>query len=491
MLKIDTNALKILLIASTLLFQSCSKKENKYVSTRRTPTDNALALNSLQGRADIALNDSIKVKRAKEDYDAYQNYQSVDAPVSLKDLKKVKRRPVLNIKELNDIMDDSSKNNHRKKTQHSHVSHEESATKPCTEAHCDLKKVIKYNKQQANKNTPTSKNIDPDSKKNKTKVVTEAVSAIPVVIADPSIENNVPQNTKAKKDDSAKVLKQKLSNTYKDKKATDFTKSRLEENTSTAPVATTIIPVLVNEPVVTLPKPTNKLTSATPDAAIPTSVAKPVAAAAVTYSKANAAVMPEIAPVAKPTIVTPEATPLAPAKPIAAVNTNSKASAVVMPEIVPVTKPIAAPPALDKPIAPANTNSKASAVVMPEIAPIAKPIAAPPALDNTNSNASAVVMPEITVPVVKPLAETIKAKAAAIPVSPALATPAAKTIASPASVPTPSSSTEANSAGSPIATAKLSETPSKNKLGTLNTILIKCYFDIKNKIHSLFIGSEE
>ena len=42
MLKIDTNALKILLIASTLLFQSCSKKENKYVSTRRTPTDNAV-----------------------------------------------------------------------------------------------------------------------------------------------------------------------------------------------------------------------------------------------------------------------------------------------------------------------------------------------------------------------------------------------------------------------------------------------------------------
>ena len=171
--------IKILLIISVAFSQGCSDKKanNKYITSRRAPESNPMIDDSQQEKI-MAQKDQASVKRAKGEYDAYQDYQSNEAPVSLKDLKRIKRRPVLNIKELNAIMDSKSNGHHIKKSK-SHTSHNivDHSKKPCTEAHCDLKKVITYNKQQAKKVSTTAAVVPSSPSTVMPKVVVQASPA--------------------------------------------------------------------------------------------------------------------------------------------------------------------------------------------------------------------------------------------------------------------------------------------------------------------------
>ena len=161
--------IKIMLCIAMAFVQGCSDKKssnNKYIASRRAPESNPM-VDDVQKAKMMALKEKSSVKREKDEYDSYQDYQSNEAPVSLKDIKRIKRRPVLNIQELNELMDSKSKVGYRKKSKSRRNEEVNSSEKPCTEANCNLKKVITYNKQQAKKtNTtvpvvPAPKNVAP------------------------------------------------------------------------------------------------------------------------------------------------------------------------------------------------------------------------------------------------------------------------------------------------------------------------------------------
>ena len=175
---------KILILISLAFSQGCSDKKasNKYVTSRRAPELNPI-IDSSEAKKNRDLKAQASVRRAKDEYDTYQDYQSNEAPVSLKDIKRIKRRPVLNIKELNAIMDSKSQGYHAKKTK-SHTSKNtvEHSKKTCTEAHCDLKKVINYNKQQAKKTSAAVPTASEESVKYKSKTIVSAPSMPTVVM---------------------------------------------------------------------------------------------------------------------------------------------------------------------------------------------------------------------------------------------------------------------------------------------------------------------
>ncbi len=154
--KIDV-LIKLLFLTLLTVLSSCSRKE---APARRLPQGNA---NSLDYNFSDAQNDQ-KVKRVDEYYDAYQRYQSNEAPVSLQDLKKVRRRPVLNIQALNDIMDSSYSKTHQEKPhQRAEEEYLDDAQTPCTESDCDIEKTIKYNKRKAKKHKFKAKKQNHDS----------------------------------------------------------------------------------------------------------------------------------------------------------------------------------------------------------------------------------------------------------------------------------------------------------------------------------------
>lgn len=145
MYKTNNILLKIILIISIFFLQGCSSQNKEKTPSRRSPGGNPNAIQVINAKNNEALNESMSVKRSDNDYDIYQDYQSINAPISLNEMKRIKRRPKLNIKELNDLMDNKS-NNHKARQETPNKTIEEA---PCTEAHCDLQKVIKYNKQKA------------------------------------------------------------------------------------------------------------------------------------------------------------------------------------------------------------------------------------------------------------------------------------------------------------------------------------------------------
>ena len=148
--KIHINViLKILLFGLMLVTQSCSNSDlvidknlqqgTSENSNRRAPEDNIQRNQSVEVVKDTSL------KRADKNYDVYQNYQSNNPPVSLSDLKKLKRHPVLNARELN-----TRQHKHPKKKK---------AKAPHVDGNCNLQEVINYNKQQQKTEstaTPTS-----------------------------------------------------------------------------------------------------------------------------------------------------------------------------------------------------------------------------------------------------------------------------------------------------------------------------------------------
>ncbi len=167
---ITSNILKISIL---ILVFACAKE--KELPPRRNPSDNPNA-QSYDLAKKIQQEQLKKVKRQDNNFDTYQNYQSIDAPISLKEIKQNRRRPVLNVRELNSLMDRNFKSRPSKTTQEMDDSLSEKPT--CSDESCDLQKVIKYNKAIAKKQktsdkkdaktnvTPSNSNIESNNKAN-------------------------------------------------------------------------------------------------------------------------------------------------------------------------------------------------------------------------------------------------------------------------------------------------------------------------------------
>ena len=147
MYKVKANlVIKLAIIISALIFQGCSSsKDNSPI--KRAPTKNPNNISLAQSNQMSGAQDALSIKRADSNYDTYQNYQSINAPISLKEMKKLKRRPVLNIQELNNLMDNNANN---KPTENRHI---DNVKAPCIEENCNLQEIIKYNKAK-NSNKP-------------------------------------------------------------------------------------------------------------------------------------------------------------------------------------------------------------------------------------------------------------------------------------------------------------------------------------------------
>jgi hypothetical protein len=172
MYKVKANLIiKLAIIISALIFQGCSSsKDNSPI--KRAPTKNPNNLSLAQAKQMSAAQDALSVKRADSNYDTYQNYQSIDAPISLKEMKKLKRRPVLNIQELNNLMDNNANN----KPRENH--HLDNVKAPCIEENCNLQEIIKYNKAK-NSNKPTK--IEKPHNKIEAQPKLEPVLAAPII----------------------------------------------------------------------------------------------------------------------------------------------------------------------------------------------------------------------------------------------------------------------------------------------------------------------
>ena len=113
------------------------QKTNATVSRRypdgNKPTENNFSTSSEQNN----------LKKNANDYDAYQHYQSAKPP------KKAKRRPILNLKELNDLMD--------REATITITERKRSDNKPYIDEHSNIQEVIEYNKTQKNNKKPKKK----------------------------------------------------------------------------------------------------------------------------------------------------------------------------------------------------------------------------------------------------------------------------------------------------------------------------------------------
>ena len=183
MYKVKANLIiKLAIIISALIFQGCSSsKDNSPI--KRAPTKNPNNISLAQANQMSAAQDALSVKRADSNYDTYQNYQSIDAPISLKEMKKLKRRPVLNIQELNNLMD----NNVNNKPRENH--HIDNVKAPCIEENCNLQEIIKYNKAK-NSNKPVK--IEKPHNKIEAQPKLEPVLAAPIIQKPALPEVNVP-----------------------------------------------------------------------------------------------------------------------------------------------------------------------------------------------------------------------------------------------------------------------------------------------------------
>ncbi|MEK6733903.1 MAG: hypothetical protein AABY27_02215 [Pseudomonadota bacterium] len=177
---------KILIITFAFALQGCYSNDTSAV-TRRAPSQNPGEND--QNNTVSSNRFSTPPKKYNSDFDAYQEYESNDAPVRLSDLKQVRRRPVLNIQELNDIMDNQYAKKTRKDKKPQNI---EKVT--CEDENCDLKEVIKYNKAKTQKkvvkNAPKQK--DPAQKIAKTapKTVTPVEVAKETKIIQQKLEEN-------------------------------------------------------------------------------------------------------------------------------------------------------------------------------------------------------------------------------------------------------------------------------------------------------------
>lgn len=375
MYKTNNILLKIILIISIFSLQGCSSQNKEKTPSRRSPGGNPNAIQVMNAKNNEALNESMSVKRSDNNYDIYQDYQSINAPISLNEMKRIKRRPKLNIKELNDLMDNKS-NNHKARQETPNKTIEEA---PCTEAHCDLQKVIKYNKQKAKTKIIVNSN---SAKEIVTSSATKPVVAMPVQSAISSKPSELPK-----------------------------------------PVAMPVQPAVSSKPL-ELPKsivmPVQPVVSSKPSE-LPKPIAMPVQPA-VSSKPSELSPKPAIVPVSLPEI-----------KPVASLP---KIKAVAnQPEVVePVQQPIIGNTSSEmlakrkKVLSEAIKEDISEETLYPNLTPVDIP---------------KVVMPKLTPPVAAP-------------------------------------------APAPTAIARFTESKTDMDLSSLNEVLIRCYFTVKNNIKGLF-----
>lgn len=106
------------------------QKTNSTVS-RRYPDGNKPSENNYSTSSE-----QTNLKKNANDYDAYQHYQAAKPP------KKAKRRPILNLKELNDLMD--------REATITITERKKSDNKPYIDENSNIQEVIEYNKTQKN-----------------------------------------------------------------------------------------------------------------------------------------------------------------------------------------------------------------------------------------------------------------------------------------------------------------------------------------------------
>lgn len=151
----------LLYLAIASLF-ACSKKTE--TAPRRSPSSNPSSA-SVEKSVSEYQSKKNEVKKVNGDFDTYQNYESIDAPLTLKELKKNRRRPVLNVQELNSLMDKNFKNSSNIKNLNTSQTFEKAS---CTEEKCELKKVINYNKAIAKKSKIETPKVSKGSEVTKT-----------------------------------------------------------------------------------------------------------------------------------------------------------------------------------------------------------------------------------------------------------------------------------------------------------------------------------
>jgi hypothetical protein len=191
-------SLATLLFISALFLHGCKSDEgslapkaaNNDPLNRRVPSDNAKVAKSINMAMD---NVAKEIKKVDPDYDAYQSYESVDAPISLKEMKKIKRRPVLNVQELNNISVTAPKDVHKPVISNTNPKKAKFQKKPCTEAHCNLQEVIKYNKEQKLEKDNSAKQ---DSVPAVSEPAISAISDKPKESVPQAIPTNMPVNFK-------------------------------------------------------------------------------------------------------------------------------------------------------------------------------------------------------------------------------------------------------------------------------------------------------
>jgi hypothetical protein len=165
---------RLLILLALLSLQSCSKSDKDVVPlegdkraqyNRRIPKDN-ISMKQVNLEMDKIAKNS---KKYNQEYDAYQKYESTEAPISLKEMKKLKRKPILNPQEIDTISGSDHSQAHPQPSNNKVIQKKAKfSKKPCMEAHCNLPEAIKYNKQNKTQTNTVAKN-DNSNKTNTTK----------------------------------------------------------------------------------------------------------------------------------------------------------------------------------------------------------------------------------------------------------------------------------------------------------------------------------
>ena len=148
-------------------------------TSRRYPDGNKITEKNSESKN----SESLSLKKNDSNYDTYQHYQSNKPP------KKAKRRPILNLKELNDLMD-------REATITLTERRTKNGEQPKIDADSNIQKVIEYNKNKNRSNTKKRVKVLV-VKKEETPVNETFAKAAPVIAA--SSSNSSEKKSTAKK----------------------------------------------------------------------------------------------------------------------------------------------------------------------------------------------------------------------------------------------------------------------------------------------------
>ncbi len=234
-------------LESNIIGKNSSQKTN--AKTSRRPPEGNNSADNLSSNASTENN--YNAKRSSSNYDAYQHYQTANPP------KKAKRRPLLNLKELNDLMDREATITLTERT---------TIPAPQIDANSDLQEVIKHNKHKNKHKAKTKKRV-------KVLVVKKEEAAAQPINATKAKKNKTKVANKKTEQTAVKTLPEEQNKntiTPPEVKKDSTAAAAPIANSKPAPVAAQPIPetIAMPAPVISIP---------TPAQAIPAAVTAPVA----------------------------------------------------------------------------------------------------------------------------------------------------------------------------------------------------------------------